>query len=259
MTTATLDQTAALTRRTFLHWRRQPGVFLTNLLFPALVLLMMGGLFGGAIAGSTADYIPFVVPGVLTITMLFGVEATMLAIATDTKSTVTDRLRSLPVSAAAVLGGRLIADLVASVLGLLAMTVVGLALGWRWESLAGAGTAYLLLLWLRVALLWVGVWLGVKSSGPEAVAAVQILVWPVSFLSTVFLDPATMPRWLGWLAEWNPLSATAEAARELFGNPTVTGTTWAADNALLLAVVWPAALLAVSVPGAVRAYRRLGD
>lgn len=183
----------------------------------------------------------------------------MLAIATDARSTVTDRLRSLPIPATAILGGRLLADLVASVLGLVAMTLVGLALGWRWDTLAGALAAYLLLLWLRVALLWLGVWLGVKASGPEAVAAVQILVWPVSFLSTVFLAPATMPRWLGWLAEWNPLSATAEATRELFGNPTVAGATWASEHALLLAVTWPALLLAVSVPLAVRAYRRLGD
>jgi ABC transporter DrrB family efflux protein len=258
--TATVaQQTAALTTRTFLQWRGQPGVFWTNLLFPALVLLMMGGLFGGAIAGSTGDYMPFVVPGVLTLTMLFGLEATMTAMTTDRASTVADRLRSLPAPAAAVLGGRLLADLVTSLLALVAMTLVGLALGWRWDGLAAAAAAYLLLVWLRVALLWVGLWLGLKASGPEAVVAVQILVWPAGFLSTVFLDPATMPSWLGWLAEWNPLSATAEATRELFGNPTVTGTTWAADNALLLAVLWPLLLLVVSAPLAVRSYRRLGD
>jgi ABC-2 type transport system permease protein len=99
----------------------------------------------------------------------------------------------------------------------------------------------------------------VKAAGPEAVASVQILVWPISFLSTVFLDPATMPGWLGWLAEWNPISATAEATRALFGNPTVAGTTWASEHALLLAVAWPAVLVAVSLPLAVRSYRRLGD
>jgi ABC-2 type transport system permease protein len=258
-TATVVQQTAALTTRTLQHWRRQPGVFLTNLFFPALVLLMMGGLFGGAIAGSAGDYMLFVVPGALTLTMLFGLEATMTAMTTDTTSTVADRLRSLPAPAAAVLGGRLLADLVTSLLGLVAMTLVGLALGWRWDGLAAAAAAYLLLVWLRVALLSVGVWLGLKASGPESVVAVQILVWPVGFLSTVFLDPATMPSWLGRLAEWNPLSATAEATRELFGNPTVTGTTWAADHALLLAVCWPALMLAVSAPLAVRAYRRLGD
>lgn len=87
----------------------------------------------------------------------------------------------------------------------------------------------------------------------------QIAVWPAGMLSTVFLDPATMPRWLGLAAEWNPLSATADAVRELLGSPTVTGTTWAAEHSLLLATGWPLVLLAVFGPLAARTWRRLGS
>ena len=93
-------------------------------------------------------------------------------------------------------------------------------------------------------------------------AAVQILVWPISMLSNLFVDPATMPGWLGAIASWNPLSATAAATRELFGNPSWTSSigesSWVTDNALLLAVAWPMLITAVFAPLAVRAYRRLG-
>lgn len=248
-----------LAGRTFDHWRTRPGALAVQLLFPVLIVLMMGGLFGGAIAGSAGEYMPFVVPGVLTLTMLFGIEASMTAVATDAARTITDRFRSLPISSGAVLLGRCLADMAASVLELAVMSAAGLLLGWRWEDgLAGAVLAYALLLWLRFALVWFGVWAGLRAGSPEAVVAVQILVWPVGFLSTVFLDPATMPRWLAVAAEWNPLSSTATAVRELFGNPSVAGTTWASEHAAAMALVWPALILAVVVPLASRAYRRLG-
>ncbi len=255
--TTTARESAILAGRTVSHWRAQPAAFLVNLLFPVLVVLMMGGLFGGAIAGSTSAYLHFVVPGVLAMTMLFGVESTMLAVTTDAQRSITDRFRSLPISSAAVPAGRCLADLLASVIGLVVMVVAGVLLGWRWDEPGGALVGLALLLWLRFGLLWVGLWLGLRARTPESVAAVQILVWPVGFLSTAFLDPVTMPRWLGTVAEWNPLSATVDAARELFGNPGITGTTWASEHALLLALAWPALMMLVFAPLAAHAYRHL--
>jgi ABC-2 type transport system permease protein len=124
--------------------------------------------------------------------------------------------------------------------------------------MTGALTAVALLLMLRFALLWVGIFVGLIAPGPETVVAVQILVWPISMLSNIFVDPATMPGWLGALASWNPLSATATATRELFGNPTWASASWVNEHALLLSVIWPVAITAVFAPLAVRAYRRLG-
>ncbi|WP_066907532.1 ABC transporter permease [Millisia brevis] len=252
-----MSTAAVLAGRTFGHWRAQPFALAIELLFPVLIMLMMAGMFGGAIAGSAGDYIPFVVPGVLALSMLFGLESTMTAVNGDLREGITDRFRSLPISAGSVLFGRVLADLAGSVAVLITMSITGFLLGWRWEALAPALVAYLLLLWLRLALLWVGIYLGLAASGAETVTAIQILVWPVGFLSTAFLDPATMPPWLGAIAQWNPLSSTATAVRDLFGNPTVAGGTWAVDNADLLAVLWPAALLLVFVPLAVRRYRTL--
>lgn len=258
MSVMSMRDASVFAGRTVEHWRAQPVPFLVQLLFPVLVVLMMGGLFGGAIAGSAADYMPFVVPGVLALTMLFGLETTMLAITTDASSGVTDRFRSLPMHSGALLLGRCLADMAASVVGLVVMTAAGFALGWRWEGGAGAAVAaYGLLVLLRFGLLWLGIYAGLKASGPQAVAGVQILVWPVGFLSTVFLDPATMPGWLGAAAEWSPLSATANAVRDLFGSPGVTASGWASDHSLALALAWPIVMVVVFAPLSAAAFRRI--
>lgn len=248
-----------ITRRQTWHWRAQPGGFAVGLLFPVLVTLMFGALFGGAIAGPAGDYYSFLMPGVFVMAMLFGLETTMTAVNTDASRGVTDRFRSLPIHPAAVVLGRCLADMLYSVLGLAVLMATGLILGWRWQDGAAAAVAAVgLLLLLRWSLLWAGIHAGLVAPGPETVAAVQILVWPVSMLSNIFVDPATMPGWLGTIASWNPLSATATATRELFGNPTWASATWVNEHALPLAIGWPVLITAVFAPLAVRAYRRLG-
>lgn len=216
---------------------------------------MMGGLLGGAIAGDLDSYFVYAVPGVLAVAMLFGLESTMLAITTDAKNTITDRLRSLPIAGAAVPTGRCMADMIASVLGLVATTGVGVLLGWRPASLGGLVVAAFLLRLFRFALLWVGLFAGLRAKSPEAVTAVQILVWPISMLSSVFVAPYTMPSWLAAIAEWNPLSVTATAVRELTGSPTFPATTWAGEHAVLLAILMPVLTTAVFAPLAVHTYR----
>ncbi|MFD0889332.1 ABC transporter permease, partial [Streptosporangium algeriense] len=130
---------------------------------------------------------------------------------------------------------------------------------WRWHEGPGSAlAAFGLLFLLRFALLWVGVLAGLAAGGPEAVTAVQILVWPVGFLSSVFVDPATMPSWLGAIAEWNPLSVTATAVRDLFGTSGFEAESWITQNAIPMAVVWPLLLIAAFLPLSVRKYRNLG-
>jgi len=240
-----------LTRRTLLHWRNQPAQLVLGLLFPVMVLLMFAYLFGGAMAvPGGGDYREFLLPGMFALTMAFGLENTYAAVAADAQRGVTDRFRTMPISAAAVVTGRSVADMLNAAVGLAVLVACGLAIGWRWHH--GIGDALLavaLLLLLRYALLWFGIWLALAAGRPETLMAVQILVWPLAFLSSVFTAPETMPAWLGTIAAWNPLSATAGATRELFGNPGRTGPVWPA-------VVWPLALLAVFTSLAVRRYRR---
>jgi ABC-2 type transport system permease protein len=248
-----------ITCRELAHWRLQPGVILLNWFFPIMIMLMFGLLFGGAISVPDGGrYFEFLMPGMFTMTMLFGLETTMIAVTQDAAKGITDRFRSMPMSAAAVVLGRCLADMLNSIVGLAIMIGAGLLAGWRWHNgLAAAVAAIGLLLLLRFALLWVGIYMGLVAKGPESVVAIQILVWPISFLSNVFVDPATMPAWLGFLAQWNPLSATAAAIRQLFSNPGWQGESWVAEKALLIALLWPLLFIAIFLPLSIRKYRRL--
>ncbi|MFF7338673.1 ABC transporter permease [Streptomyces sp. NPDC008163] len=247
-----------MTRRELARWARQPAQVVVGLAFPVMLLLMFTYLVGGGrgVEGETAEYL---VPGMLALTMAFGLESTMLAVTRDLEKGVVDRFRSMPMASGAVLVGRAVADMLQSAAALLVMGAAGYAVGWRWhEGTAAALGAVGLLLLLRFAMLWLGILLALVAGRPEKVQAVQILVWPVGFLSNVFAAPETMPGPLGAAVEWNPMSATATAVRDLFGNPGAAGGSWAAGHAGLLAVVWPLALLAVFFPLAVRRFAALG-
>lgn len=249
-----------ITRRDILHWTRDPGPVIVGLLFPVLMVVMFGYLFGGAMAvpGGGDGYREFIMPGMFAMTMAFGLEATMIAVSTDAQKGVTDRFRSMPIAPSAVVTGRAGADMLNSVLGLAVIMGAGLLIGWRAHTgplqvLAAVG----LLLLLRFALLWLGIYLGLVIKGPESVVMVQILVWPVTFLSNTFVAPGTMPGWLGTIAEWNPLSSTVAATRDLFGNPSWGADSWVADHALLMAIAWPVVLIALFAPLSVRRFQRL--
>lgn len=249
-----------ITRRELLHSVQQPVQVVVGLLFPIMVVLMFGYLFGGGIlVPGGGNYREFLMPGMFAMTMLFGIETTYTAMATDVSRGVTDRFRSMPMASSAVVLGRTGADMLNSMLGLAVMLGCGLAIGWRWHGGVGAALAAVgLLLLLRFAVLWVGVYLALLLRNPEAVAALQILVWPALFLSNALVSPDTMPGWLSMLAEGNPLSATISATRELFGNPGWGGESWLAEHAPMLAVGWPLLLIGVFLPLSVRLYRRLG-
>ncbi|WP_106401111.1 ABC transporter permease [Actinocorallia populi] len=249
-----------LTRRALLHWVRQPAQVIVGLLFPVLIVVMFVYILGGGMqVPGEGGYEEFLLPGMFALTMVFGIEGTFTAVASDAAKGVTDRFRTLPMTPGAVLLGRSAADLLNSALGLLVMMGCGLAVGWRWhEGFGRVVVAVALLLWLRFAFLWLGIYLGVRFPSPEAVVVMQILVWPVGFLSNAFASPSGMPGWVAFLAEANPMSATVTVIRDLFGNPGAVDGSWTASYGVWPAVLWPAVITAVFLPLAVRRYQRLG-
>ncbi|WP_406007532.1 ABC transporter permease [Streptomyces sp. NBC_00637] len=251
MNTYALADSWTMTRRELAHWARQPGRLVVGLVFPVMLLLMFGYLVGGG-RGVSGDYLDYLMPGMLALTMAFGLEGTMLAVTQDLGKGVIDRFRAMPMADGAVLVGRSAADMLQSAVGLAVLIVVGLALGWRPQGGPGAFLAAVgLLLLFRFAMLWIGIHLALVAGRPEMVQAVQILVWPVGFLSNALATPASMPGWLGTAVEWNPMSRTATAVRDLFGGLGADPAhTWAA-------IAWPLALLAVFFPLAVRKFARM--
>ncbi|MEU9327734.1 ABC transporter permease [Streptomyces canus] len=251
MSTYALTDSWIMTRRELAHWARQPVRVLVGLVFPVMLLLMFGYLVGGG-RGVEGKYVDYLVPGMLALTMAFGLEATMIAVTQDLNKGVIDRFRSMPMANGAVLVGRSAADMLQSVLSLAAMIGVGHAIGWRVHGgVGGLLAAVGLLLLFRFAMLWIGIHLAMVAGKPEMVQAVQILVWPVGFLSNAFATPDSMPGLLGTVVDWNPMSQTATAVRDQLGGPGgEPGHVWAA-------VLWPLALLAVFFPLALRRFARL--
>ncbi len=256
---STVTQAWVMTQRELLHWRREPWTPIFGVLFSIMLLLVFGYLFGGAIElPGGGDYLPYLVPGMLALAMMFGVETTMGAITNDSKQ---GHHRPVPLAAdeqrrrALRPGRRRPAQLAAPARR--APRSAGCSSAGGSTASVGALAAVGLLLWLRFAVLWLGIWLGLTFRGEGAVMAVQVLVWPLGFLSNLFVAPETMPGWLGFLAQWNPVSATAAAARELFGNPTGITDGVLAEHAVLVAFGWPLVLTAVFLPLSARAYRNL--
>lgn len=242
------------------HWRREPAQVVWGLAFPVMAVLLFGYVFGGSMSvPGGGDYREFLLPGLFAMTMAFGVGNTMVGVVSDSEQGINDRFRSMPMAPSAVVMGRSVADMLNSVIDLVLMMLCGLAVGWRWHgSLAEALLAFGLLLLLRFAFLWVGMYLGLRAKTVEAANNAYALLFPVAMIANTFASPTEMPTWLGTVAEWNPLSATAAAIRDLFGGPGAdAGTSWVAENAMLMAFVWPLLLVAIFLPLAVRRYQKL--
>ncbi|MFI6639506.1 ABC transporter permease [Streptomyces sp. NPDC050504] len=248
-----------LVRRGLTYYRRQPVLIVWQLGFPILSVLLYGYVFGGAMkapdGGSVRD---FLMPGMFAMTMAFGFMNTAIAVVTDANKGVIDRFRSMPMAPSAVVTGRGVNDLIVAAAELTILALTALAMGWRADGgvLASLG-AFGLLLLLRFCLIWVGILLGLLVPTPEAAGSLYAVAFPLTMISSVFVPPSTMPDWLGTVAAWNPISSTAAAARELFGNPVASDGSWVQENALLMAVVWPLAITAVFLPLAVRRFQRL--
>lgn len=248
-----------LTRRALQHWARQPAQIVIGLLFMIMLVVLFGYLFGGAMrVPDGGDYIEYLMPGMFVMTMAFGIAETMVSVTSDADKGVTDRFRSMPMAPSAVVVGRSVADMLNSVLGLAVLIGCGLLLGWQSNGGAAETAAAIgLLLLLRFSLLWVGIYLGLVIPNPETSAAAQTLLFPLTMITNTFAPPGTMPGWLGAIAEWNPLSATVGATRQLFANPGASDGSWLSENAVLMATVWPVVILVIFFPLSVRRYRRL--
>ncbi|MCW3814049.1 ABC transporter permease [Micromonospora sp. DR5-3] len=246
--------------RNMRHVVRSPEEIVLYFTLPIMFVLVFGYVFGSGMAvPGNGNYREFLLPGVFVMTMLYGLGATASAVAVDASRGVVDRFRSMPMARSALLTGRAGADLARAVLELATLVVCGLLVGWRWRNgLGDALTAMSLVLLLRLALTWVGILFGLLVPNPDTVAVIVFpLAFPLTALSNVFVAPDLLPRWLGAVAAWNPLSATVAAARELFGNPGIGGESWAAQHPLVLAVGWPVLLIVLVAPLAVRRYQRL--
>lgn len=246
-----LRDTFAITQRNLIGYRRVPQLLVFSTVQPVVFVLMFRYVFGGAIeAPGGIPYVDFLMPGIFVQTVVFGAIATAIGLATDMQSGLIERFRALPMSRAAVLGGRTLADLVRNVFVVIMMIVVGFLVGWRIHTnLLGLIGAALLVLLFGYAMSWTFATVGLSVGDPETAQAASFPVLaPLVFASSALVPVESMPGWLQVFAENQPVSVVVSAVRALtIGGPAATDV-WRA-------IAWCIVIFTVFAPFAVRAYR----
>jgi ABC transporter DrrB family efflux protein len=242
---------AVITGRNLRRLLRVPTLLVFATLQPVLFVVLFTYAFGGAVhVPGTARYIDYLLPGVFVLSIGFGASQTGVAIAEDLGTGMVDRFRSLPISGAAVLGGRVAADALRNFFVVLLMTGVGAAVGFRFHAGPAAAVAAVgLAVATGVAFSWLNLLLGLAVRDPESAGLAGIFpVVILFFTSSVLVPVATMPGWLQAFAKANPITVITSALRALcLGGPTT--------RPVIEAAVWLCVLLAITIPAAAARYR----
>ena len=255
-----LSDSFVLARRNLSHVRQIPEKLIDVTVQPLMFVILFAYVFGGAIAVPGGNYHEYLMGGIFIQTLVFGVMGPATSMANDLSEGVLDRFRSLPMARSAFLVGHVLAELAAALLGVAVMTAAGLVVGWRIHTdVPHAAAGFGLLVLVAFTMLWVGMLLGTVARSADAVTGIVfIVIFPLTFVANAFVPAGTLPGVLQTVAEWNPVSALAAGLRTLFGNPTATphDAAWPLQHPVASSFMWCAALLAVTVPLAIAAYRR---
>jgi len=237
--------------RNLLHIRRTPELLLDVTLSPIMFVLLFSLVFGGAIDVRDFDYPSFLMAGIFVQTIAFAGVYTSVLLANDLKNGMIDRFRSLPMSQSSVLVGRTFTDLLRAMLAVAIMWVVGLLVGFRPDGgLVASIAAVGLMLLFGFALSWIGIAAGSLVRTPEALQGIIFaVVFPLTFASSAFVETRTMPDWLAWFADRQPMTLVIDAVRAL----TLTGD---GGPALVPAILWSIGTLVIFFPIGLWLYNR---
>ena len=253
---------AVVAKRNVIKIKRVPEVLVFVLLSPIMFVLLFAYVFGGSIdVPSGGSYREFLIAGIFAQTVLFGATFTGAGIAEDMQKGIIDRFKSLPMSRSAVLVGRTASDVIYNVLSIAIMALTGLLVGWRIRtSVLDALLGFVLLLFFAYAFSWVMAYVGLLVPSVEVVNNASFMViFPLTFIANTFVPSEDLPGPLQTFAEWNPISAVTQAARELFGNlpaGTPEPTAWPLQNPVIYTLMWSVLIIAVFAPLSVQLYKR---
>jgi ABC-2 type transport system permease protein len=256
-----LNDVWVLTRRTLARMMTTPEQLLNVTLQPLMFVLVFSYVFDGAIMlPGHGDYREYLVAGIFAVNMGGTAQGTAIGLAVDLSTGIVDRFRSLPMSRAAVLAGRTVADLAMTLIATAVTAASGLIVGWRIHTGMGhVVLAFGLAMLFGYAAAWAGSCVGMLARSAETAQAIGLVILlPLSLTSNAFISTARMTPWLRHVAEWNPVSVLAAACRQLLGNPNPAAATpaWPMQHAELASALWSVALIAVLAPSAVCLYIR---
>jgi ABC-2 type transport system permease protein len=247
----TVNQSLAMAWRSTKKMRRNPEQFFDVTIQPLLFTAMFAYIFGGAISGSVADYLPIIIPGILAQTALTACMATGIQLREDMDKGVFDRFKSLPIARIAPLAGPAIADLLRYATAATLTIATGIAMGYRpGGGVPGVAAGWLMTLVAGWSLAWIFTWLGTVARSAQAVQGISMMImFPLTFLSNAFVPAETLPSWLQTFVKLNPVSHIVTAVRDLMNEGQVTPQVgWA--------LVGCAIVVAVFLPLSVRSYSR---
>jgi oleandomycin transport system permease protein len=246
-----LRHSVTLAGRAVRKMTRHPEQFFDVTLQPVLFLIIFVYVLGGAIAGSTHDYLQYVLPGIMIQTVLFSTVSIGVNLSTDVKEGVFDRFRSLPIARSAPLIGAVLAEGLRYSLTIVTSLVAGYVMGYRTTTgLPSVLLGAVLVLLFAWCLCWVTVWLGMVVREAGTVQGFgMIAMFPLTFGSSMFVRAGTMPGWLRAWVDVNPVSHLTDAVRGLLTGGSI-------GNDLMISIGTALAILLVFAPLAVRAYRR---
>ncbi len=256
-----LTDGATVARRNIIKITRMPELLVAVVIMPLVFVLLFAYVFGSAIDIEGGSYREFLIGGAFVMMLTFGSTFTGLGLADDMQKGIIDRFRSLPMSRSAVVFGRTASDVIYNVLSTIVMVAAGYAVGWRISN--GIGNALLgfgLVLLFAYAFSWIMAYVGLSVGSVEAINnASSLVIFPLTFIANTFVPTDDFPTPLRVFAEWNPVSAVAQAAREHFGNipeGTPEPTAWPLEHAALYSLGWVVIIIAVFAPLAVRKYEQ---
>jgi len=241
-----LAATVAFGWRALLKIRHVPEQLFDVIAIPVVFTLMFTYLFGGALAGSTREYLQFLLPGILVQTVVMITMYTGVALNTDISKGVFDRFRSLPIWRPSTLVGALLGDVVRYTMASTVVIVLGVVLGFRpGGGVVGVVLSVALLLVFAFSLAWIWTMLGLVLRTPNAIMGVSMMIlFPLTFGSNIFVNPRTMPRWLEMFVSANPITHLVTAVRGLMhGTVTAGQIGWVlVACAILVAIFAPATM-----------------
>jgi ABC-2 type transport system permease protein len=253
MTSHLFGDTVVMLKRSLRHVLRSPDTIITTAVTPIAMLLLFVYVFGGAIdtgGGPGVEYVDYLLPGILLITVASGVAYTSYRLFLDVSGGIFERFQSMPIARSAVLWGHVLTSLVANLVSLALVVVVALLMGFRSGAgiLAWLGVAGLLVLFTLV-LTWFAVSAGLAARSTDGAGAFAYPLLFLPFLSSAFVPTSGMPGPVRWFAEHQPITSIVDTLRNLYAENPLGDDVW-------IALAWSVGLLVVAWALAMRTYRR---
>jgi ABC-2 type transport system permease protein len=244
------SDSTVLLGRSLTHITRSPDTIITTAVTPIALMLMFVYVFGGAIETGTDDYVNYLLPGILLITIGSGIAYTAYRLFLDLQGGIFERFQSMPIARSSVLWAHVLTSLVANMISIVLVVLVALLMGFR----SGAGV----LEWLAVmgilivftlALTWIAVIAGLSAKTVDGASAFSYPIIFLPFVSSAFVPTETMPGPVRWFAENQPVTSIVNTIRDLLARQPVGADIW-------IALGWCVGILVIAYVFAMAAYKR---